>query len=197
MSANKDYRSDLDMWADMWDEMQKSDIHPKIERPQPAPYSAGSTARDDYYDYFDSGEEIYQPDGDGEALLQEDRVPNPVYPDSVGTDQNQPNPVWVDERLLKEIQSLKNRLFKLENKMARLGQGKKLAEKQTHSMFDKSMFSEIKALRERIDRVSNRLGIDEEPSPYETDRVAPRKNRNIDRGRYVRKPQSDSHWSDE
>lgn len=101
----------------------------------------------------------------------------------------------MSETLLKEIQSLKNRLFKLENKMARLGQGKKLAEKKTHSMFDKSMFNEIKSLRERIDRVSSQLGIENEPSPYTLDGV--RQQRNVQRQQYIRKPQGNSHWSDE
>lgn len=159
-----DYRSDIDMWADMWDEMQKDPVtNPPIQKPQPSPFAKevlGTKAQDTYYDYFDS-----------EDLLQEDtRTPNPVYPDSVGPDNEDPQAVWVNESLLKEIESLKNRLFKLENKMARLGQGSKLAEKKTHGMFDKSMFSEIKALRSRIDRVSSQLGIKDEPSPWKIKR---------------------------
>ena len=164
MSAN-DYRSDLDMWADMWDEMQQSDIHPEIEKPQPAPYAPSRTAQDTYYDYFDA-EDGFQPEVD-DQLLQEDRVPNPIHPSSLGHDNEQPKPVWVSEELFKEVESLKNRLFKLENQMARMGQAKTPDQKKVHSFNDKSMFSEIKALRSRIDKVSSRLGIKDEPPTWD------------------------------
>jgi len=171
----KDYRSDIDMWTDMWDEMEKSNIHPKFQKPRPSPSAEeipASTAQDTYYDYFDS-EDIIQEDTIPTAKAVKPQKPqkpqrsqNPIYPDSVGRDDQQPQSVWVNEGLLKEIESLKNRLFKLENKMARLGQGNKIAEKKVHNMFDKSLFAEIKSLRQRIDRVSNALGVKDEPTPY-------------------------------
>jgi hypothetical protein len=174
MSANKDYRSDLDMWVDMWDEMQKCSYHPKPEKVQPAPYSSGKTSQDTYYDYFDAQDDP-QPQDDyqsqeDEGLLQEDRSQNPVYPDSVGKDSDGPEPAWVSESLLKEVESLKNRLFKLENQMARMGQNKKMGEKKVRSLNDKGLYSEIKSLRSRIDRVSNELGIKDEPSPWKIKR---------------------------
>jgi hypothetical protein len=165
-----DYRSEIDQWADMWDEMsQDSVINPPMQKPEPSPWASqvlglGSSesenpAQDSYYDYLDS-----------EELFQEEKTPNPVYPDSVGPDQNGPKPVWVDEKLLKEIEGLKTRLFKVENQMARMGQGKKLAEKKVHSFNDKSMFAEIKAIRDRIEKVSSQLGIKNEPSPWQIKR---------------------------
>lgn len=166
------------MWADMWDEMDKSNIHPKAQRPKPSPSGniPATTAQDTYYDYFDA-EELFQEDSIPAAKPVRTQKPqrpqrsqNPVYPDSVGRDDQQPQPVWVNEALLKEVESLKNRLFKLENKMARLGQSNKMGDKKVHSMFDKSMFEEIKALRQRIDRVSNALGVRDEPTPYRINR---------------------------
>jgi hypothetical protein len=60
-----DYRSDIDMWTDMWDQMQKDPAtNPPIQKPQPSPFAKevlGNKAQDTYYDYFDS-----------EDLLQED-----------------------------------------------------------------------------------------------------------------------------
>jgi hypothetical protein len=172
-----DYRSDIDMWADMWDEMSKSDIHPAIEKPQPSPFAAdvlGNTPQDTYFDYFDSEDLLQETSAPKPVKPQRPQKPqrsqNPVYPDSVGRDDQQPQAVWVNESLLKEIESLKNRLFKLENKMARLGQGNKIAEKKVHGMFDKSLYAEIKSLRQRIDRVSNVLGVQDEPTPYQIKR---------------------------
>jgi hypothetical protein len=165
MSAQNDYRSELDMWADMWSEMEKTDdFRPTKEKPVPAPYSAGRTAQDHFYDYFDA-----ENDADP-SLIQEEKVANPVYPDSVGPDHAAPKPAWVSDGLLREVEALKNRLFKVENQMARLGQGKKHDPKKIHSMSDKSMFSEIRAIRDRLDRVSSQLGIKDERTPWQIKR---------------------------
>lgn len=162
MSTHNDYRTDIDQWADMWDEMQSSGVHPEMEKPQPAPYSPGVTAQDHYYDYFDSEVD--------EELLQEEKTPNPVYPDSVGPDCCNPKPAWVKEDLLKEVESIKKRLFQVENQMARLGQGKKWSEKPVLQNGDKSLMSEVKKLRERLEKVSSKLGVEDEPSPWQIKR---------------------------
>ncbi len=171
MSTN-DYRAEIDQWAAMWDEMEKSNIHPKVEKPKPAPYSGGNTARDTYYDYFDSEDQFAEEEG--EALLQEEKTPNPVYPDSQGVDQDQPAPVWASEKLLKEVESLKNRLFKVENAVARMGQGKGWTLKPVRE--NSRLMSEIKSLRSRIDKVSSQLGIADEPSPWEIKLNLPGRN---------------------
>lgn len=160
MSDNTDYRSEIDNWAEMWDEMQDEGIHPEIEKPKPSPFASeymGDTGQDTYYDYLDS-----------EELLAEDKTQNPVYPDSVGADNSGPDPVWVSDKLLPEIEKLKDRLFKVENRMAQMGQGKKFSEKAIAE--DKSLFGEIESIRKQIERVSSQLGIKEEPSPYKTTR---------------------------
>lgn len=197
--SQQDYRSEIDQWADMWDEMQKSNVHPPMEKPQPSPWAAevlGTKAQDTYYDYLDAQDD-YAPEPeesyDGEALLaeqkkrrvqqqrqqpaarrrlREDKTPNPVYPDSQGNDNEQPQAVWVTDKLLQEVESLKKRLFAVENKMARLGQGKKFSEKAViqGSEDGKALMSEIKNLRKRIDRVSSSLGIKDEESPWQVKR---------------------------
>jgi len=91
-----------------------------------------------------------------------------VYPDSVGEDGVNPKPAWVNKDLLKEVESLKNRLFKVENAVARMGQGKKWSAKPIKE--DSRLMSEIKALRNRIEKVSSQLGIKDEPSPWQIKR---------------------------
>jgi hypothetical protein len=150
------------MWSDLWDEMQSAGVHPESERFQPSPFAAdvlSTTAQDTYYDYFDSEPE----------LLQEEKIPNPVYPDSIGADQDGPKPAWVNENLLKEIESLKKRLFAVENRVARMGQGKKWSEKPVNGD-DKGLMSEIQSLRKRLDKVSNQLGIKDEFLPWQIKR---------------------------
>lgn len=168
MSVNKDYRSELDDWANMWAEMEKANMHPPMEKPQPSPFAQeilGTKAQDMYYDYLDS-EELFQEDTSKKTR----KSPNPVYPDSVGPDSEGPKSVWVNEDLLKEVESLKNRLFKLENVMARMGQSKRPDVKKVHNAIEKTVYSEINNLKKRIDRVSSQLGIQDEPSPWQIKR---------------------------
>ena len=162
MSIN-DFRSDIDQWTDMWDEMQSDlDINPLPQKIQPSTLPATNKGDNDYYDYLD-----YLASAE---IIQEEKVQNPIYPDSAGPDQESPKPAWVNEDLLKEVESLKKKLFKLENKMAKMDQGKKLADKKTHKFDDKSMFAEIKLIRDKIDKVSSQLGIKDEPSPWKIKR---------------------------
>lgn len=157
MSEQKDYRSEIDDWAEMWDEMLDKGVHPEIEKPKASPFAAeifNDDPQDTYYDYNDSDE-----------MLQETMVQNPIFPDSVGTDQENPKSAWVSEKLLDEISELKDRLFKIENKMARMGQGTKFSEK-TVNEDGKKLMGEIDSIRKQIEKVSSQLGIKEEPSPY-------------------------------
>jgi len=97
-------------------------------------------------------------------LIQERKTPNPVYPDSAGVDQQQPEPVWVNEDMLKEIEELKNRLFKLENQFA-----EKSGKFIDQELGDKKLMSQIQSIRKQIEQVSSSLGIEDEPSPWETE----------------------------
>jgi len=166
-----DVRAELDMWADMWDEIQEKGIHPDPESPKPVQRPADKsvqrpadetpgTAQDYYYGYLD----------DEQELLQEDKTPNPVYPDSIGPDYTTTPPVWASEELLKEVEKLKDTLFDVENRLAsQMGGDKKWVEK-AHHPDDKKLMSEIESLRKRIEKVSSQLGIENEPSPWETKR---------------------------
>lgn len=158
--AENNYRSDLDMWQDMWDEAEAQGIHPAVEPIKPSDVPSTGKAQDYYYDLLDSTAE--------EQMLQEMRTPNPVYPDSVGADHTTTPPVWADENLLKEIEGLKKKLFDVENRMAQLGGDKKWAEKAQMPDGDKKIMSEIEALRKKIEQVSGVLGIKHEPSPWDT-----------------------------
>jgi len=172
MNNNSDFRTELDYWQDMWDEMESKGVHPEPEAPK-APVASdhyGSDPTDTYYSYFDDqhGQDVVHPDPSYDSLLQEEKqtTPNPVYPDSAGPDYLNTEPVWVREDAFKVIEELKGKLFDVENRLAReMGGGEKWVEK-CHHPNDKKLMSEIQSLRKRIEKVSSRLGIEDEESPW-------------------------------
>ena len=156
---NDDYKSEIEMWADMWDQAQEDEIHPAPEAPEPSEFAAGvlgleDSAQDAYWDYIDTEEQLFQ----------EDNNPNPIHPDSAGPDQESKNTAWVNNDLLKEIESLKDKLFKVENQIAKMGSGDNLEQTPLKSD-DNKMMSEVESLRKRIEKVSSSLGIVNEKSP--------------------------------
>lgn len=163
-----DVRAELDMWGDMWDEIQEKGIHPEIEPVKPTspdePFAIGSRTQDYYYDSLETDFDPEEP-----QILQEDKSPNPVYPDSIGPDHTTTPAVWASEELLKEVEKLKGQLFDVENRMAKMGGGEKWSEK-THHPDDKKVMGEVESLRKRIEKVSSQLGIEHEPSPWEIKR---------------------------
>lgn len=165
-----DVRAELEMWADMWDEVQEKGIHPDIEPVKSTspdePFALDSKAQDYYYDYLGSNYDI---EDDEPQVLQEDKSPNPVYPDSVGPDHTTTSPVWASDELLKEVEKLKDQLFDVENRMAKMGGDEKWSEK-VHHPDDKKVMGEVESLRKRLEKVSSQLGIEHEPSPWEIKR---------------------------
>ena len=163
-----DVRAELDMWADMWDEVQEKGIHPDIEPLKPTdsdePFALGSKVQDYYYDNLGVDHDPVEND----ELIQEEKIPNPAYPDSVGADHTTTPPVWASEELLKEVEKLKDQLFDVENRMAKMGGDEKWPEKASDTD-DKKVMSEIESLRKRIEKVSNRLGVEHEPVGYQTE----------------------------
>jgi hypothetical protein len=162
--SDNDFRSELEMWCDLWDDAQKQGVHPETPKPKSKDVGfSGNTAQDHYFDYLDSESEV--------EVLQEESSPNPVYPDSVGPD-SELKPKWVREDLLKEVESLKSKLFEVENKLAKLGAGKKLAEEPVSQMKPSGgdLMTQIESLRKKIEKVSSHLGIEDEPSPWEIKR---------------------------
>ena len=100
-------------------------------------------------------------------LIQESsdkHIPNPVYPDSVGKDQDLPKPAWVNEDMIKELEELKDKLFKLENKFAI-----KSGDFVKQNADDKKVMSQMQSIRKQIDQVSDSLGVKDEPSPWVVD----------------------------
>jgi hypothetical protein len=176
------WQDEIEDWAQMWDEMQGMDIHP------PAAPKAEIAAWDEhdvdnphdiYYSYIADlasreaksepyAHSIQKDDG----LIQEDlRTPNPVYPDSAGPDHETTPPVWVSDKIVKEIQQLKDRLFELENKAATdLGGGKKWPTKPNKAEAVQKaptpLSERIEKLRKEIEEVSSELGVEYEPSPW-------------------------------
>jgi hypothetical protein len=173
MSDDKmqDLRSELEMYADMWDEAEA--FHPPIEQPKPASTAADAerekssepsmsmgASQDCYYDYLPSAED--------DQMLTEEKMttPNPVYPDSAGPDFATTPPVWASEDLLKTVEGLKDKLFDVENRLAKeMGGGEKWVEK-VHDPDQKKILGEIESLKQRIEKVSSTLGTDHEPSPW-------------------------------
>jgi hypothetical protein len=162
-SPTNDMRADLDYWQSMWDEMESGEVHPPAQSPNPqVDPGAPNTAQDVYYDFLDAEH------GEDPELLQEDTSQNPVYPDSQGPDHATTAAVWVTEDLVKEIEELKDKLFKVENKMAaQMGGGEKWVEK-AHNPDHGKLMSEIESLKKRIEKVSSNLGVKDEPSPWKT-----------------------------
>lgn len=166
----KDHLSDMEEWSAMWDEMQ-GDFEP--EAPYVDEVEVGrepiGTAQDTYWAFINTklgGDDVGQDDYDD--LLQETQTPHRQQADTRGADWEDPKPVWVNEELLTEIEGLKKKMFELENKMARLGGDTKWAEKPHAPDFSK-LQSEMNALRKRMDRVSNGLGMKDEPSPWKVE----------------------------
>ena len=175
------WKDQIEDWAGMWDEMEASNIHPPAApKAEIAAWDSKDTNPNDiYYSYIAdlaSREDTSEPYGghiqEEEGVLQEDlRTPNPVYPDSAGPDHTTTPPVWVNEKVVKEIQSLKDKLFELENKLATdLGGGKNWPEKPNKAEVTQkspSPISErIEKLRKDIEEVSSELGVEYEPSPW-------------------------------
>jgi hypothetical protein len=156
MKNEEDVRQDLEYWADMWDSMQDQGIatdkqydNKPINTKPEFSFQTDNSAQDDYYNYLDS-----------EELLQESKSANPVYPDSVGTDQKKPKSNWVSEDLLTKVEELKSKLFKIENKLAKMGQGSKEDNAD-------QLLKQINSIHKQISKVSNRLGMKDEYLPYE------------------------------
>lgn len=167
MSEQKDFRSDLDMWMDMWDSAQDENVHPPVPAAKPTSFDRPAHEVDDWsyqfamggqggsdepnhYDIVDGVDELFQEDASSE---------NPIHPDSAGPDSEKPEPVWVKEDIAKEIVELKAKLYDMECKMAQLGGGEKWNEKPVE--VQSGGMSKIDALRKKIEKSSNKVGIDE------------------------------------
>jgi len=165
MTENNLQKDSLEQWASMWDEIRdEEEKNPSSQLPQDhfqsnqtlgLGHSAPPDTQDLYYGYLED-----------EILSEQQKTPNPVYPDSVGPDYTTTPPVWVSEEIVKEITTLKDKLFEVENKLAKMGGDNKWSEKAQISPEGEKLLGEIKSLREKIDKMSNTLGVEHEPSPW-------------------------------
>lgn len=156
----------FDNWCDLWDQAQQSDAFQKESGMQLPSSQRGvdsnATPQDFYWNNLEGAEES--------ALLTEDKTSNPVYPDSVGKDQDQPKPAWVKEDLLEDIADMKRKLYDLEVKLGESDGGNGEWVEKCHHPDNGKLESQIKDLKKKIDEMSNKLGSDEEPavSKWET-----------------------------
>jgi hypothetical protein len=172
---SEDYQSEFQNWVDMWANAQDME---EFQSPAGNDYDTAAEIANPIDDPerslyarmigMDTGEEEHACSQDEELLQEQKKTPNPVYPDSIGPDCQRPKSAWVNEDLLKELEGLKDKLFKLENKMAELGVTKK-EQKPVEMKFGEKMSSQMEQLRKQIDRISDNLGIKDEPSPWVID----------------------------
>ena len=172
-------KNDLDNWQDMWDQALEKGIFPEPEESQEPGFSGGfGTIKDTGTpDGFGTIKGLEEPDSarkdhqnnSEDELLQERKIPNPVYPDSLGPDHENPKPVWTDEKLFKELEDARLKLHDLSVKLAeRIGADGKVIEKP-HDQMNVFPAKEIEDLQDKIEKLSSSFGIKDEPSPYNSD----------------------------
>ena len=162
--SDKDFKQDLEMWGQMWDEMQ-GEPEASVSHPQER-MKLGDYLRQDLDTPTQSSQDIYYNYNQDQLLQEEETVQNPVYPDSKGPDHESPEAVWVTENLVKEVEDLKEKLFSVENRLAaQMGGNGKWVEK-AHNPDHGKLMKEIDSLKKRIEKASSSLGIKDEPSPW-------------------------------
>ena len=151
-------QDEFEKWADLWDQALKSDDFKEDGSGFSIPTAhqnvgMNTTPQDFYWNNLESN---------ADQMLTEEETPNPVYPDSIGKDQDNPKPAWVKEDLVEEISDLKRKLYDLEVKLGKeYGGGEKWVEKCHHPK-DQDLLSQIEKLKTQIDNVSNSLGTEDE-----------------------------------
>jgi len=153
MSDNnyQDYKSQIDVWASMWDEMEGEKVHPSLQKPERSEFASKIFGDQD----FENDDQEEDP-----GLIQESEsiTQNPVRVHTAGRDDQHPEPCWVKEDLLSEIEKLKNSLFDMENKLARMNQPEKKSQKSKNQK-DQDVLKKIESIRKDIDDLSDKLGI--------------------------------------
>lgn len=154
-----DHRDEFQNWCNLWDQALEDEVFPTTPSEAPAPIEK-DVDTDPYYDYLDSELEA--------QVLHESkkRTPNPIYPDSVGKDQESAKP-WPESKCFQKVLELKLKLYDIECKLSETyGGGKKWNQKsvQQEAKLDRKLLSQIDSLRKQIDQLSDNLGIEDEPS---------------------------------
>lgn len=158
-----DHREEFEDWVNMWDQAQKDNIFPEDPKLAPGRDSDDDYFEEDPYDQYCSN--LDRMAEEDEAVLHEGKTPNPVYPDSVGKDQDFPQASWTNTKAIKEVLDLKKQLYEVECKMNSQDAGGKKWQLKPLQTNDKKLWNQIESIRKRIDTLSDTLGIDDSDGP--------------------------------
>ncbi len=148
-------KDDFSNWCDLWDQACQKGIFPEQPKLDPLPESE--------YDYADPSEDYYNNIdrmADEEGILHEssDDSPNPIMPDTKGKDSKKQTP-WVDQSSIEEVADLKRQLYEIECQLiAKEAGGKKWNPKPVMAE-NKALSKKITTIKEKIDRLSDKLGL--------------------------------------
>lgn len=155
-----DHQDEFQNWCDLWDQAQNKGIFP--EQPPLQPISSfgiddaqADDAASQYYNHLDQMDE----------LLREDdhTTPNPVFPDSIGKDQDVPRLPRVSQKNLQTVAELKQQLYDLECRLnAQDAGGSRWHESPIDRSSDRAR-EKLASLQRRLDTLSDKLGIEDEP----------------------------------
>lgn len=184
-----DTRDDFDTFqdlCDLWDQASRSDEFKKAAAPKPQTsqvpsgflnvaddFSSEDIPEDDpYWDYHSVSTEEGLLSESKLRKLSEEKKPepaaNPIWPDTIGKDQDFPNPVWNTTDAFKTIEELKKRLYDAECKAGDKDAGGKKWHSEPVTTEDKSLWSEIESIRKQIDELSDTLGLKDDPNSKAT-----------------------------
>lgn len=152
-------QNEFENWCDLWNAAKDSDefkTTDKLEKQEFNHDISNEKAQDDYWNNL-------------EELLTEEKSANPIYPDSVGKDQDNPKPSWVKEDFLEEISNLKQKLYDIELELGKEDAGGGKWVEKCHHPKDESLLSKIEKLKNEIDTLSNKLGKEDEVSVSQWD----------------------------
>lgn len=156
-----DHRDEFQNWCDMWDDAQAAGIFPDLPPVQPVSSFGiddpdADSAAADYYNNLDyeASEVLHERTG---------YSPNPVYPDSVGKDQDFPTTPWNDNRAIETVAAIKRKLYDIECRLNDQDAGGKRWQEGPVKINDKRVWTQIESLKRRLDVLSDALGLQNEP----------------------------------
>lgn len=146
--SNENYRSELDDWTELWDIAQEMDGFENEKKVDPSPIGDGvdDSHQDTYWNFVDF-QQLNENDGVN--------APDPfIHRGTKGPDEKL-DPLWVKEDLLKDITSLKDQLYSVENKLAGFKTNKDVPETTDK---EDDLYSQIESMKEKINNLSDKLG---------------------------------------
>lgn len=172
MSDPRQDASDFEDYCKLWDKACENDLFKDVPTTQPRTTSflglGTSGSGQSQEDIFMDADLIQERAGDPyfdymKMLLETDQAANPVYPDSIGKDQDAPKPAWLDQKAMEAVEKLKKELYEIECKLNTEDAGGKKWVEKCHHPKDQKMWSQLESLRKKIDNLSDNLGLKNEP----------------------------------